>query len=443
MANASPTQGSTFEKITIHSNPDGDKPPKTVDLRMGVSIQYFEDLFSPVITAIMNVQNTSALDGRGIYNSLPIRGGEKVVISITTPIEIFREKTPGEFNITLYVDKVTDYKQEKQQENFILHLVSKEGLTNLNKRVFKKYKAKRIDEVIKDFLDLLECEEIDGGIEKTVNSYNFIGNMRKPLTLAPMLAARGIPENAKDASAGFFLWQTRKGMRFRSVETIAENKKVSQEYVFDRGNFPLESPEKSFKKILSYVVDNNNNITGSQRSGEYSTYRIYWNPHTFEFTQPHVSVFRADDKQASLGTEKEPAPPVASPDNIPKLEMAHRIISGIYNVGTLEEIVDPAKVGAAPTTINMDNTKDIAQSISRYNSIFSQSMTLQIPCNVSLCAGDVIRCLFPQVSAEEEVDDAQSGLYIIKEITHFFSGNKSLSAMKVIRDKSGYQRGSQ
>ena len=442
MANASPTQGSTFEKITIYSNPDGDQPSKTVDLRMGVSIQYFEDLFSPVMTAIVNVQNTSAIGGRGIYNSLPIRGGEKVEIHITTPIEIFREKSPGEFKVTLYVDKVTDYKQEKQEENFILHLISKEGITNLNKRVLKKYKAKRIDEVIKDFLDLLECEEIDGEIEKTVNSYNFIGNMRKPFTLAPMLAARGIPEGVQGESAGFFLWQTRKGMRFRSIETIAKNKEVSQEYFFDRGNFPLEAPEKSFTKILSYVLNNNNHITGSQRSGEYSTYRIYWNPHTFEFTQPYKSVFRADDKQESLGTEKEPAPPVASPDNIPNPEMAHRIISGIYNVGTLEEIVDPAKVGAASTTINMDNTEDIGQSISRYNSIFSQSITLQIPCNISLCAGDVVSCVFPQVSAEEEADDAQSGLYIIKEITHFFSGNKSLSAMKVIRDKSGYQRGS-
>ena len=147
---AAPTQGSTYEKIEIYSL----EGSENVDLRLGVtSFQYFEDLMSPVITAVMGITNTgNTINHEGIYNGLPLKGGEEVKIHITSPMEEHKEESPGIFEITMYVNKVTDYIQEKQKEVFTLHLVSKEGITNLNKRVIKKYKAKRIDEVIKDFL---------------------------------------------------------------------------------------------------------------------------------------------------------------------------------------------------------------------------------------------------------------------------------------------------
>ena len=66
--------------------------------------------------------------------------------------------------------------------------------------------------------------------------------MRKPFTLAPMLGVRGIPEGANKKSAGFFLWQTRKGMRFRSVETLTQTEEFAQEYAFDRKNEGVENP---------------------------------------------------------------------------------------------------------------------------------------------------------------------------------------------------------
>ena len=431
-APAVPTQGSRFEKITITSA-DGSK---TVDLKQGVAaFQYFENLYSPALTATMRVVNTGqTINGRGVYNGLPIRGGEKVEIHLTTPFEIHKEETPGVFEITLYVNSVQDYVQEKQDETFILNLISKEGLINFNKRIIKKYTAKRIDEIIKDFLDIVECEEIDGELEKTINTYSFVGNMRKPFTLAPMLGVRGIPEGANKKSAGFFLWQTRKGMRFRSVETLTQTEEFAQEYAFDRKNEGVENPESSFSKILEYGVENNNNITGAQTRGEYSTYRIYFNPNTLKFTMPNESIFNASDKpQATLGTEENKPPEIVDPKKIPSPEMSHRIVSGVYSVGTLE----PSAVGVAATAINMDQTEDVSQTISRFTSIFTQIITMTVPINVALCAGDIVKCLFPQVSTEDAVDDSQSGLYIIKEIIHYVSGNRSYSAMKVIRDTSG------
>ena len=72
---------SILEVVTIEAN---DKS-QDVDIRNGVmSIDYFEDIFSPTVTAKIVVYNTGdtikGKDGKiqSLYNGLPLRGGETV-----------------------------------------------------------------------------------------------------------------------------------------------------------------------------------------------------------------------------------------------------------------------------------------------------------------------------------------------------------------------------
>ncbi|BCU93469.1 MAG: hypothetical protein CM15mV2_0820 [uncultured marine virus] len=44
----------------------------------------------------------------------------------------------------MYVNRVSDYKLEKQRETFVLHLVSKEGIVNMNKRILKNTNKKEL-----------------------------------------------------------------------------------------------------------------------------------------------------------------------------------------------------------------------------------------------------------------------------------------------------------
>ena len=250
---ASPTQGSTYESIEIVPNTGGEATQLKVKCQY---LQFFENLTSPCFTAIMKVATTGDdVAGQGLYNGIPIKGGERVKIHDTTPIEIHRGNTPGTFEIEMFVNKMTNYMQDKQMETFVLHLISKEGMINLNRRVVEKYKATKISDIIKDLLKKINCEDegIDV-IEETTKNINFIGNMRKPLTIAPMLAKRAVPATSSGdgqgvVSAGFFLWQTTKGMRFRSVESLIKDDKESETYYYDRSNEALENPEKSFTKI--------------------------------------------------------------------------------------------------------------------------------------------------------------------------------------------------
>ena len=56
---------------------------------MGIaSIDYYEDIFSPTLTAKIVVTTTgNVLDGKGIYQGLPLRGGREVSLKIAGNVD--------------------------------------------------------------------------------------------------------------------------------------------------------------------------------------------------------------------------------------------------------------------------------------------------------------------------------------------------------------------
>ena len=76
---------SQYEEFSLRSA-DGEN---TVDLKgKTVAFEYFENIFSPVITAKAMIQSTGdAIEGpdgklQSIYNGLPLRGGEQLSFKI-------------------------------------------------------------------------------------------------------------------------------------------------------------------------------------------------------------------------------------------------------------------------------------------------------------------------------------------------------------------------
>ena len=107
----SASEASSFEELTLESNDQ----ERTVDLRTGVvSVDYYEDILSPTVTAKIRVINTgdsispkdpqdsSKVDGpkQSIYNGLPLRGGERLVMKIIDQGKTFnkKEKTGLDFS---------------------------------------------------------------------------------------------------------------------------------------------------------------------------------------------------------------------------------------------------------------------------------------------------------------------------------------------------------
>lgn len=107
------------------------------------------------------------------------------------------------------------------------------------------------------------------------------------------------------------------------------------------------------------------------------------------------------------------------------------MVTTIADIGTFDPEVSTDK--------NADSAKYQAQSLMRYNTLFTQILNVTIPSNTNLRAGDIIECQFPKttISKKKEFDDQQSGLYMIKALCHHFESTGSYTSLKLIRDTFG------
>jgi hypothetical protein len=438
---------SVFEEIVIESNDRS----RRVDIASGsVIIDYYEDIFSPTITAKIRVVNTgntiaapNTKDGQkqSIYNGLPLRGGERVSIKIAGN----SSTNPGldfstDSKTYLYVSSISDIISENNRESFTLHLVSREAITNETTRVANKYSLPINESVSKILNDILKANKI-GTIDKTSNRYNFIGNMRKPFTVLTWLAAKGVPSSDENktssvsgqGTAGFFFYQTIDGFQFRSIDFLSsQTKKTTITYSEATESYGVDgerSADQNNFKILNYNTERNQNLIEKLRLGSYACHRVFFNPLDGRITSPDKTDFKI-----YLGQEKLKLPNIDDNSSVTLGDIPSRIITGILDIGTVEEEVS--------RDINADPIEHQSQALMRYNFLFTQSLNVMIPSNTNLRAGDKIECLFPRITrgSATEYDTETSGLYMIKELCHHFDANNSYTSLKLIRDTFGIKK---
>jgi hypothetical protein len=431
---------SIYEELILESNDQ----KRTVDIRTGtVSIDYYEDIFSPSITAKIQVGNTGdsiqAQDNEGnatgsfqsIYNGLPLRGGERVSLKIAG-----NSKTnPGLDFATdekdyLYVSSISNVISESQKEFFELNLVSREAITNETVRVPKKFPTSQsIDESVRSIItEYLKTDKIDA-IDKTQNKYGFIGNLRKPFTVLVWLASKGVPESSKkDATAGYVFFQTQDGFSFRSIDNLISQPSKAT-YIYSDVNQTGYERDNDFS-ILQYTTNRNQNLIEKLRLGTYSSYRIVYDPLNFTFKESTFKLENYVGESANLGQALE-LPEIANDSNQKLGDLPTRILSQVLDIGTVDKDISKDS--------NADPSKYQSQAIMRYNVLFTQTLSMTVPSNTNLRAGDIITCNFPKISREDGAtyDDEQSGLYMIKELCHHFDTEGSYTSMTLIRDTFG------
>ena len=425
---------SIYEQIFIEST---DKS-KTVDIRLGtVSVDYYEDIFSPTITAKLTVINTGdSINNQSVYNGLPLRGGERVAIKIrgnsTSNPGLDFCTSPKDY---LYVSSISNVISATKNESFVLHLVSREAITNETSRVPKKYPTSNtIDVSAKSIIEEYLKTEKPITVDKASNTYGFIGNLRKPFTVLVWLASRAIPDISGDATAGYVFYQTKDGYFFRSIDKMIDEKPKAS-YVFTEVNESYIERKNDYN-VLSYTTTRNQNLLEKLRLGTYASNRTFYNVLDFTFTSPDKGAFKMKDyagKVETLGSKFGPEilPKVSENSSQNLGDLPSRIITQVLDIGTMDPIVSKA-----------DNSNPIryqSQSIMRYNLLFTQTLNMTVPSNTNLRAGDIIECKFPKITnqKEQEFDEDQSGLYMIKELCHHFDAKGSYTSMKLLRDTFG------
>lgn len=424
------------------------KDGKTADIRLAcASIDLYEDLLCPAISASIQIANsgTAIRDESGtpvsLYEGMKVNGGEVLKLRIksnsATNKDIELVSTP------LYVRGIKNLMREAQSEFFIMHLSSREAFQNETVFLKKKYsKEATTSDHVRSIISESFVPTPKTDIDPTSSKVGFLGNNMKPFEALVMLASKSVPPESIDGSAGYFFYQTLEDMRFKSIDTLA-SEDIKAEYVHTEVNYnsidykPTPDLPSLDCKIINYNVDQNQDLVKNLKKGTYSSDRRFFNPITFS-VDPPTRFFSGNDyinKAKNLGNPFDPKNFQLADSTLSFTEVPSRILTSTYDFNTVD------------SKVNKDLTQDIRQFESqkrmRYNTLFSQSISLQVPLNSNLHAGDLIQIKIPRISDKktEEFDRGQiSGIYMIKELNHHFDSRGSYTTMKVVRDSYGDQR---
>lgn len=408
-----------IQEITLEST-DGSK---SVDLKTACGdINYFEDLFESALYATVNI-----IDSAGVYSSFPVRGGERVKIKI--------KHGSGEFDTTqdlqLFVYKISNLVQQNNKESFTLHLVSRELFVNETTFLYRKYTGKISDTVQSILSKEIKTSRI-GRIDSTTNTYDFMGNYKKPFQTIIWLSSKSIGtiQNKKTAgSAGFLFFQNRTGFQFRSIDELFNQLNTTKEYftyyqshVSEYGNI-----NNNFKILSDPIWSQTVEIIEDLKLGTYSSSNLFYDiitrkPEFHKYTlEQSLPLFKdrlagqADSTLIPDGLQGRPS----------------RVMLKVIDTGTLSS--------AGDLTTKQDQPFYQSQSIMRYNLLFATTLNITVPCNLALQCGDVIRLKFPDTSNPNysRNDLNVSGLYLIKKLRHIFMTGKERTSLTLVRDSYG------
>ena len=403
-----------------------------VDIKEGMSsFAFYENIMSNHLTALVKVTdsgNSIEKDGKrvSIMEGLPIRGGEEIRFDIE---DSNKNKLKGE----LYLNKMMDGAQSTKSDSFTIQCVSKESFTNEMTRVTKRYEGKISENVTKILKEIMEADFKPENIEETSNTYNFIGNDRKPFYICTWLATKGIPTENVGKTGGFFFYQTQDGMNFKSVDNLLDQD-VKKKYV---SNDSDALPQGYDDKILNYDMNRSVDLGSNLSLGAYNNRTLYFDPYQFKYTHKDFNITEQEGVKHAGGSEDD-----FDFINPVFTESTTRLMTAILDLGTLPTGAD-AKAQLERWASNTEESNDkvmdrMVQSVMRYNQMYSVVTSITIPGDFSLRAGDIIQCDFPRVSGDtKDIDKKSSGKYLISSLCHYVTPSRCYTQLGLIRDSYG------
>ena len=140
------------------------------------------------------ISGNDTVASEGLLDGLPIRGGERVDISIEDNYGNTLTLKDG-----MYVNRVRNAQPGTQNDVYMLDLCSKEYF-NEQSRVVQRYEGKISDNITKILKEVLKTDLGTLNIDSTAIDYNFIGNDRKPLYVCTWLASKSVPLGTSSGS---------------------------------------------------------------------------------------------------------------------------------------------------------------------------------------------------------------------------------------------------
>ena len=378
------------------------------------SITYFESVKSPSISLTL-----SFIDVDGVISREGITGGEYLDLNI---------KVPDYDNFTITPDKhfmmlnsVKDVKTTSKSQIATLEFVSVESIINETARVSRRFTG-NISQIVKELLKDKKGIQTDKNLEsdQSFNKYSFVGNLKRPFDTIQWLCPKAASD---DKEGGFLFYETLDGYYFKSIKNLLE----AEPKVYKKPETPIEpdgTPVNDFR-IIENNLDSSNDIGMNCRMGMYANKTIFVDIET-------GTTKTVDFKISELGLSKPPKLP-SKLEDVPT-----RLMLRILDKGALQK-------GAKKEDVEKENELAIYQnkSYARTNLLFSQTLSISIPFNPDLRAGEMIQVELPVSKGDKETqttgrpdDNDISGKYLISELKHTIDGLTASTGteLKLIRD---------
>jgi hypothetical protein len=449
----------TLTKVVIY--PNGGKDPRPITNLIN-NFEYVENITHPFLSAKMEV-----VDSAGLLNSLPIQGGEKVIIEVDA--KAFKKKVEYEFVIWTIQNRFA----RQQEQSYDIGLVSAEALLNEVVRVNKPLSGNP-ESIVKDLLSNILKAPKEVYSEPSKFETKIIANRRRPFDLIADLSVKSVSpqtnytstnsgntnqsEQQVKGSGGFFFWESKRGYNFFAVDSLCadENSKLKSkkldspswgQYVERLGN--QEGGDTRFH-VLESNFESEINLLSSLRKGKYSSLLVFFNHSTGQYEEYVYKIKDSYDNMAHLGGQEGitliPSNQIELSDYPSRIMSVFLDHESWYN-GPKPASPDP-KDGATDPTKFADWQKFYsAQSLARYQLLKNQLCTIVIPGNPDICAGDKIDIRLVNKVATVEgrkdpFDPESSGVYLISEVAHFYDttrgpGGKFTTTLRLMRDSYG------
>jgi len=267
-----------------------------------------------------------------------------------------------------------------------------------------------------------------------------------------------VPVGKLGKSAGFFLFETSDGFKFKSIDSLFDKEKnpIKKSILFD------DSPDEKGEKLppqydvkaMRYFPNNDIDVKSKLLVGAYSTRMISFDPYTFDYKITTRDVFDSSTKSSGKKPEDEGLEDnlTKAAENLPVLnreftrEEDNREYSRTtYYIGDTGSLPSGSGYGKEQEQLkksadpNFNHTQIVNQSIRRYNQLIASSAIVEIPGDLSLHAGDSVFFDAPAITSDKkgDINKQTGGLYIISDVVHELSSDQTITTLNLVRDSFG------
>lgn len=379
-----------------------------------LSIEVYEDLFSPFITLSIVLQESV-----DYINLFPFVGEEFVDINIVTPT--MDKPITGRF----YIYKITDRDYTKEKEVvYTIKAVSEEFLTDANSKITKAFSG-NIAEIAQKVLgkDGFNTKK-KVHIEQTSNTTKFIANYWSPSKCLSYAATGSI--NASK-SPTYLFYENRDGFNFRSIDELI---KANTYHTFIKDNYTrttesdgvdsVKDPKEDYKRIIDFSVPVLTDYMNDIQNGRMKSRMISHDLVTKKYTVKDYSI--KNDKVPTTLLNPNPAYSKYSTSNA---------------ASTI--LFMPKHYGSHNNFTDVTNHKNYQKRLSFFQNLNKYKANMQVLGRTDYTVGQVVDVYIPKATQltkqdQDPRDQILSGRYLVSAISHSITKTNHTCNLEIIKN---------